>query len=74
MGLYLLLWLQIRSGNSKGTVGGFNMVKSLQISYLWKTTLCSPNRSRTEISLQKMYRIDPTHGARLFHSVENVNI
>ena len=26
--------------------------------YLWKTTLCSPNRSRTEIWLRNLYRID----------------
>ena len=45
-----------------------NLAKYTQISYLGKTTLSSPNRSRTEISLRKLYRIDRNHVARLVHS------
>ena len=41
---------------------------------LWKTTLCSPNRSRTEISLRNSDRIDPNHVARLFHSAKHTQI
>ena len=47
-----------------------NLITHEQISYLGKTTLSSPNRSRTEISLRKLYRIDRNRVARLFHAVK----